>query len=240
MNYTKKEQKEASVKITKPDSSRQLLKKSIRREMLAKRSALSSEYVAAAEKSSMAEIMSFLRRAAEKLSQSDGGSRRPHQTAAKAHAALRVMSYMSYRNEFPTWLLNQEIIKAGYTLILPYTDTYFNITACVTRSLDELAPSPMGILEPALESCPHVAPDDIDVILMPGVAFDMHGSRIGFGKGCYDRFLAGAQGSRTESSGCMPVLAALAYSFQILPEIPSEPSDIPCSIIITEKEILQI
>jgi len=95
--------------------------------------------------------------------------------------------------------------------------------------LKELSPGAYEIPEPTngLEA---VSPEELDLIVMPGVAFDVRGSRLGFGKGYYDMALQGA-GARK---------VALAYEFQVLnEEIPVEPHDVTVSAIVTERRVLK-
>ncbi len=210
-------------------------KQELRHEMLKKRSALRPEYIKNTETKTVSEIMDFLRINA--LSAGAPGARK-----------FTVMSYMSYKNEFPTHELNKKIINAGYRLVLPYTDSDFNIIPCIIDSYDDLVISKLGIPEPVPAQCAVAALDDIDVILMPGVAFDTAGNRIGFGKGCYDRFISSGSARRADKDGTenvnadarIPLLAALAYDFQVVDELPSEPTDMPCSAIITENGIYRI
>lgn len=200
-------------------------KQELRIKILKKRSGLTDEFIKNTETRVVPEILEFLQMNA----------------AAGAPGARKftIMSYMSYRNEFPTHELNKRIIDAGYRLVLPYTDSDFNIIPCIIDSLDDLIPSKLGIPEPVASRCAIAELNDIDVILMPGVAFDTAGNRIGFGKGCYDRFLAsGSEQSANENTDtCTPLLAALAYDFQIVDSVPSEPTDIPCNVVITENRI---
>ena len=214
-------------------------KQELRHEMLKKRSALRPEYIKNTETNTVPEIMDFLR--INFLLAGAPGARK-----------FTVMSYMSYKNEFPTHELNKKIIDAGYRLVLPYTDSDFNIIPCIIDSYDDLVISKLGIPEPVPAQCAIAALDDIDVILMPGVAFDTAGNRIGFGKGCYDRFIASGSAQRADKNGKqnininentdarIPLLAALAYDFQIVDKIPSEPTDIPCGAIITENGIQSV
>jgi len=108
-------------------------------------------------------------------------------------------------------------------------------------SLDELSPGAYDIKEPpgpqgALKKNHGentrqygvIDPAELDLIIIPGVAFDLTGARLGFGKGFYDRV-------RT-SPGCRMV--ALAYEFQIRDFIPTESFDIKMNAIITEKRII--
>lgn len=84
-----------------------------------------------------------------------------------------------------------------------------------------------GIREPKLYCMRYVSSDiDIDLILMPGAAFDLTKSRLGYGAGYYDRFL-----SQLEPK---PYLIAPAYAVQIVPHVPTDPWDYPIDMIVTE------
>ncbi len=101
------------------------------------------------------------------------------------------------------------------------------------EDMAELAPGTLGIEEPLprFRDLPKksVGPAEIDLVLVPGVAFDPQGRRIGQGKGYYDRFLATLE-SRTK-------LVALAYQCQIFSSIPTDPHDFPIDIVVTEDNI---
>ena len=231
-------------------------KQELRREMLKKRASLLPEYIKNTESETVPIIMDLLKTAAASAAehsapQRGAGAHAPDDRAPGARM-FTVMSYMSYKNEFPTHELNKKILEAGYRLVLPFTDSDFSIIPCIIDSYDDLVISKLGIPEPVPAQCAVAALDDIDVILMPGVAFDTAGNRIGFGKGCYDRFIASGSAQRADKNEkenengninkntgtCIPLLAALAYDFQIVDKIPPEPTDIPCNAIITEKRTL--
>jgi len=91
----------------------------------------------------------------------------------------------------------------------------------------ELSPGRFGILEPAANASP--AGNEFDLILVPGLAFDLHGGRLGRGKGFYDRFLAGASGLR----------AGVCFDDQIVADVPSEPHDQTMDFLITPSSIFQ-
>ena len=78
----------------------------------------------------------------------------------------------------------------------------------------------------------HLYTKEIDLIVMPGVAFDRNGHRLGHGGGYYDRFL------KTMYSKIPRI--ALAFDFQILPKIPREIWDVPVDEIMTELEVIRI
>lgn len=217
-------------------------KQELRREMLKKRASLLPEYIKNTEAETVPIIMDLLKTAAASAAehcapQRGTGAQAPDDRAPGARM-FTVMSYMSYKNEFPTHELNKKIIDAGYRLVLPFTDSDFNIIPCIIDSYDDLVISKLGIPEPVPAQCSVAALDDIDVILMPGVAFDTAGNRIGFGKGCYDRFIAAGEEHGTCAHS--PLLAALAYDMQVIASVPSEKTDKPCDIIITESGIRRI
>ena len=92
-----------------------------------------------------------------------------------------------------------------------------------------LEKNPIGILEPKKE---HIAPfdiSDVDIVVVPGIVFDMYGHRIGFGNGGYDLLLNDSKALKV----------GLAFSFQIFDRVPAEAHDVPVDIIVTEKEIIR-
>ena len=89
----------------------------------------------------------------------------------------------------------------------------------------ELLPGKFGILEPCAEPSP--AGNEFDLILVPGLAFDLRGGRLGRGKGYYDRFLAGVRGLR----------AGVCFDDQIVGDVPLEPHDLRMDFVITPSSI---
>lgn len=96
------------------------------------------------------------------------------------------------------------------------------------RSLDDLVESRRGLWEPDPRRTEPVSDAEIDVVVVPGLAFDRRGWRVGFGAGLYDRFLAGVDAPRV----------GLAFSLQIEPSLPVEPHDEPVDWIVTEGETI--
>lgn len=152
--------------------------------------------------------------------------------SGKISEGATIMSYMSFRNEFPTHTLNKSILDSGCRLVLPLTDKELRIHSYYVNSIDELKRSGMGILEPDPEKAVECGPDAPDIILLPGLAFDRNGIRLGFGAGCYDRFLPGIRKDA--------LLVALAYSFQVVDELPKDIYDIPCHCILTENSFIDL
>ena len=98
---------------------------------------------------------------------------------------------------------------------------FFNV-----KGVEELKEGVFGILEPIGDK---IKPEQIDIVVLPGIAFDATGNRIGFGRGYYDRFLKKVRNvSRI----------ALAFDFQIVDEIPSKKPDVRVHKINTESRII--
>lgn len=97
-------------------------------------------------------------------------------------------------------------------------------------SESELVEGAFGIREPA-ESAPLLAAGDVSVVLVPGLAFDIVGHRIGYGRAFYDRLLP-----------TMPQAfrIGVAYDFQLVPELPSEPHDVAMQCVVSDKKVLRM
>jgi 5-formyltetrahydrofolate cyclo-ligase len=101
------------------------------------------------------------------------------------------------------------------------------------QSMDELAPGTMGILEPSDRSRERsqrwIEVSQVDLFVVPGVAFDKAGGRLGLGKGYYDRLL-------TRSAGAAPTMA-LAFECQLIEQVPMGPQDVFLDAVITERAV---
>lgn len=136
--------------------------------------------------------------------------------------------YCSIRSEVITSGIFDAAIQSGRRILYPRTvGTTLEFVA--VKSLDTLAVSRFGICEPQTgDSFPLEA---IDLIVLPGVAFDEQGIRLGYGLGCYDRALAQAR---------RPTLVGLAYDFQVVESLPREEHDIPVDFVVTERRMLSM
>lgn len=143
--------------------------------------------------------------------------------------AKTVMLYVSAFNEPSTIEIIKDAIDRRKRVVLPVSDTATEtIVLSYLDSLDDLEKGAYGILEPRV-----VKPADaseIDFILVPGLAFDKNGNRMGFGKGYYDKLLCKTGAEKT----------ALCYEFQLFDEIPADEYDIPMNTIITEDKIYAV
>lgn len=143
-----------------------------------------------------------------------------------------IMAYMPIKNEVRTERLIRNCLASGRTVLLPRVVDAESMEAVPVKNLDaDLRSGAMGIMEPD-PSIPAADPEIIDLVILPGIAFDRRGYRLGFGAGYYDRFIPRLR------KDC--ILLAPAYSFQVLDQIPAGPYDQPVHWIVTEKEILRI
>lgn len=144
----------------------------------------------------------------------------------KAHT---VMVYMDFRNEVPTGAVIENIRSSGKKLILPLTDKAFKLIPYEIPQegnlSDYLLTSDHGIAEPSPDLCKEADSDSIDLVIIPGSVFDQYENRMGYGKGCYDRFLSLLSQKAFK--------LALAYDFQVLPCIPAGPNDVKMDKILT-------
>jgi len=97
-------------------------------------------------------------------------------------------------------------------------------------SPDRMRTGPFGILEPD-SSCEIIDPDRADLIVVPGIAFDVTGKRIGYGRGYYDRALHHLEGSGK--------LVGFCYECQLVEAIAGEPHDVTMDLLITEKRVIR-
>lgn len=132
--------------------------------------------------------------------------------------------YFPHKNEVDTVPIIEELLKEGKNVILPKVEG-FHIIPIKISNLTSLKEGYAGIKEPAGNPFPL---NQIDVIVIPAVAFDKRGHRLGYGKGYYDRLL-----SKTDA-----LKVGLAYDFQVLEQIPAEVHDIPVDLIVTPKGII--
>ncbi len=130
----------------------------------------------------------------------------------------------------------RKTLKTGRRVLVPLVDVRLNslLISELTDYDDDLEVGTFGVLEPKLKSRRIVPSREVDLILVPGVAFDMHGHWLGYGKGYYDKFLSGLSGNESHV-----VFIGLAFDFQVLETIPHGWNDVPLHKIVTEKRIIE-
>lgn len=137
-----------------------------------------------------------------------------------------VCSYVSAQNEIGTHRLIRELLRRGWAVSVP---VFLGDRYGVGRIRDfdaDLRPGHAGLLEPHRWE----PVGDPAVWVVPGVAFDRRGHRLGRGKGYFDRLLNGSAGFRV----------ALAYEFQVVPQLPVASHDEPIDVIVTPRETIWI
>jgi len=135
-----------------------------------------------------------------------------------------ILIFAPLHEELNVWPLIQIALDAGKVVALPRFDPGTNkYSAHQIRNLsDDIASGKFGIREPK-NYCPAVPLNRLDLVLVPGVAFDLHGRRLGRGKGFYDQLLASVRGTT----------CGVAFDEQIVAEIPVEPHDVQLNCILT-------
>lgn len=146
-------------------------------------------------------------------------------------AARAPLLTLAFRSEWDTAPLVQHALAAGKKLVLPRVDaaTRMLVLHAVSDPGADLHAGYRDIPEPR-PTCPAVAPQSVDWILVPGVAFDRNGRRLGYGGGFYDRLLPLVPAH-------VPRIAA-AYAMQIVASVPAAPHDAAIDALITEHEAL--
>jgi 5-formyltetrahydrofolate cyclo-ligase len=148
----------------------------------------------------------------------------------------RIGVYLANDGEIDPSFLVSKARAAGCYFFLPVIDP-LNTNCLYFAQYDsgsELTANRYGILEPVVEQSTMLSARDLDILLMPLVAFDREGTRMGMGGGFYDRSLA----FMAESVHVKPTLIGLAHSCQETPHLVRQQWDIPLHLIVTEKEIV--
>ncbi len=134
--------------------------------------------------------------------------------SASLRQAEHVFVYVSYGWEVPTRPLIAQLLRQGKTVSVPKITTTQTMEAVVLSSMSALRRGRCGMSEPQSAVTSH---KKIDLALVPGIAFDRRGVRLGRGGGYYDRFFA----RHTAQTIC-----ALAWQCQIIAHVPRQPHDV--------------
>jgi len=135
----------------------------------------------------------------------------------------------SFCCEVDTFPIIKNFIEKNGKVLVPIVDEEnHELLHSELKSLHGLKRSRFNIWEPERKYI--VNPNNTDLIIVPGIGFDLKGNRIGYGKGYYDRFLVNSDAPKI----------ALTYEFQIIDNIPTTNNDIPVNIIVTESRIIRI
>ncbi len=142
-----------------------------------------------------------------------------------------VLLYLAFRSEVETQPLIEQVQAMGKEVAVPVArDEPRGLVPCRYSCPADLARTNLGVLEPRPECACPVELAQIDLVVVPGTAFDLRGGRLGYGLGYYDRLL---------SEMPLALRVALAFECQLLPEVAIEPHDLPVDIILTEERVLR-
>lgn len=141
--------------------------------------------------------------------------------------AKHIALYTSFDGEVPTEGLLQQALQLGKYCYLP-TLVGRHLHFAPIDAQTSLTPNRYGILEP-VTSTPLLSGNDLDLVLMPLVAFDLKGYRLGMGGGYYDRTF--------QKKGGRPILVGLAYDFQKVSFVPHTGLDIKLHAVVTERQL---
>jgi 5-formyltetrahydrofolate cyclo-ligase len=145
--------------------------------------------------------------------------------------AQTILFFAPMPDELDIWPSLRVALAASKQVFLPRFDSTTNsYAACEVKFPDtDVRIGQFGIREPS-ESCPQFPLNQLDFVLAPGVAFDLHGRRLGRGKGFYDQLLATVRGKT----------CGVAFDEQIVTEIPVEPHDVLLNCILTPSRWIQL
>lgn len=141
--------------------------------------------------------------------------------------ARTLMLFVSLPSEIDTTPIALDAFGTSRRVLVPRTNLadHSMLAIQIADLHSGLAPTPIGVQEPAAGLV--IPPDQIDLVLVPGLAFGPAGERLGRGAGFYDRFLAHPQ--------LRAIRCGLAYELQLTPNIPMSPLDVPLHMLITDQ-----
>jgi 5-formyltetrahydrofolate cyclo-ligase len=142
--------------------------------------------------------------------------------------ARTVMAFWSFGSEVDTLPLLERLEAAGMQVVLPRIEDG-DVEPVTYTAGDQLSGTSFGAKEPA--SGRRLDPKDLDVVVVPGVAFDPRGGRVGYGAGFYDRFL---ERLRDDAFA-----VAVAFGVQVVERVPEGGTDRRVDAIVTEREVIR-
>lgn len=145
-------------------------------------------------------------------------------------AANVVLLFYSFGTEVATGGMAARVLAAGKRLLLPFLEEEGDMEAAEVLPGELLEPSDYGPREPGRRIA--VDPEEVDVVVAPGLAFDREGNRLGYGGGYYDRYLA--------RMGHRALRVGVGFSLQLVDRIPVEPGDERVDIVVTNEGALDV
>lgn len=143
----------------------------------------------------------------------------------------RVMVYINFQEEVQTLAIVEALWQRKVEVVVPLCDPHKReLHPSLLYNFDELEPGTFGVMEPKKRAVKIVDTTTIDLVIVPGLAFDRRGGRIGYGAGYYDRFFDKVP---------QALLIAVAFNEQVTEFIPMEEHDRIMPIIVTDKEVIR-
>ncbi len=160
--------------------------------------------------------------------------RRVMELSAYKRSRSRLL-FRSFGSEVRTDLLIGETLRGGAELILPRVKGIEESLAlhAVADPACDLAPGAFGIEEPIDQRCPERSLNELDFVLVPGLAFDRGGGRLGYGGGFFD-YILNVRSDLIEEGA----VVAVAFSCQMVEEVPRAGWDVRVPVIATEHELI--
>jgi 5-formyltetrahydrofolate cyclo-ligase len=143
-----------------------------------------------------------------------------------------VCTYVSFREEVETGELLAELLAAGRRVAVPVHlhGAQQPLIFAEIRSTEELVPNHFGIPQPPGDTARYLPTAAIPLFLVPGLAFDAAGRRLGYGLGFYDRAFAAA------APGALKV--GLAFELQVIERVPADHHDVLLDLVVTEERLI--
>jgi 5-formyltetrahydrofolate cyclo-ligase len=152
--------------------------------------------------------------------------------AFPAGPGTKVALYVAVSGEVGTSLLRARYLDDGARLFYPKVMEDGELSFYPDGGEDGWVRGKYGLLEPRVPPGVQGLRSGFDLVVVPGMAFDSMGRRLGRGCGYYDRFLFGLAGTA--------VTAGLAFSVQLLPEVPVDAWDVPVDVVVTENDVIRV
>jgi 5-formyltetrahydrofolate cyclo-ligase len=146
-------------------------------------------------------------------------------------SAHTILFFAPLPDELDVWPVLGESLALGTTCALPFFDAEKKIYGAkeIKKLATDVVTGKFGVREP-VSMCAEIPLDKFDLVLVPGMAFDLNGNRLGRGQGFYDRLLGKVSG----------VKCGVGYDFQLLEKIPMEPHDARLDFVLTPARCVKI
>jgi len=143
--------------------------------------------------------------------------------------AYTIMTFISFGSEIDTHEFIKSSIAEGKRIVVPVTfHESREMKPSQVLDFEELEPGYYNILTPKKEFIRYIDPMEIDLVIVPGAAFDRDGYRVGYGGGFYDRFLS----SKISKDA---IKIGIGFDLQVIDNVPRDDFDVPVDFIVTEK-----